>query len=72
MYDINELELAMERYKVLLAEAETARFRNMTKTSRPRSQNPVLMGVGNLLVSLGMRLKGASRLDSPSHSLRAA
>ena len=72
MYEFSNSVLMKARYSVLLPEAETARFRNMTKNSRPWSQNPVLMGVGNLLVSLGMRLKGASRLDSPSHSLRAA
>ena len=72
MYEFSNSVLMKARYSVLLAEAETARFRNMTNTSCPGSQNPVLMGVGNLLVSLGMRLKGASRLDSPSHSFRAA
>ena len=72
MYEFNELDLIKARYSVLLAEAEIARFRNAAKASRPRFQDPVLMGIGNLLVSLGMRLKAASRLDSPTHGLRAA
>ena len=70
MYEFSNSVLTKARYSVLLA--ETARFRNITKTSRPRSQNPVFISVGILLVSLGMRLKGMSRLDSPSHSLGTA
>ena len=70
MYEFSNSVLMKARYSILLAEAETARFRNMTKTDRPRSQNPVLMGVGNLLVSLGTKLKGKSGLDLPAHSLR--
>ena len=72
MYELNNLDYMKARYSVLLAEAETARFRNMAKTSRPGFQSPVLVGIGDLLVSLGMRLKGAPRLNSPTHSLGAA
>ena len=63
MYEFSNSVLMKARYSILLAEAETARFHS-------RTQNPVLMGVGNLLVSLGTKLKGKSGLDLPAHSLR--
>ena len=72
MYEFSNSVLMKARYSILLAEAETARFRIRTQTGRPRPQSPVLIGVANLLVSLGTKLKGKSGLGSPAHSLRTA
>jgi hypothetical protein len=47
-----------ERLSALMKEAEMARLFKKIKAGKPRFQDRLLMKTGDLLISLGLRLKG--------------
>ena len=70
MHEFNNPDLMKAQHKILLSETEIARIHKKIEISRPKPQNPFLTALGDLLISLGMKLKDAAMQYPTSHGPR--
>lgn len=76
MFDVNMTHpvLALARVQVhcndLLEEAEFHRLLKKAKAGRPRLQDHLLLSLGDLLISFGLRLKARYQPDSAAPIFR--